>query len=126
MAEKLFHRHLGGFPASILDTGCGTGRDLEYLAKNCEDRVGVDYQESMIGYARKQRPSIDSRTGDMRTLRLDRTFAAIVSFGYAIANIHENAELDQVMATYAAHSAAGTLLVLEVINATNPLPLPAG
>lgn len=126
MAEKLFHRHLGGFPASILDIGCGTGRDLEYLAKNCEDRVGVDYQESMIGYARKQRPSIDSRTGDMRTLRLDRTFAAIVSFGYAIANIHENAELDQVMATYAAHSAPGTLLVLEVINATNPLPLPAG
>jgi SAM-dependent methyltransferase len=116
MCERLFERHLGRAPRSLLDIGCGTGRDLEYLAKRCQDVVGVDYQPAMIEHARQHRPTIDFRAGDMRTLRLDRTFEAITSFGYAIANVHPNDEIDQVMATFAAHAEPGTLLVLEVIN----------
>lgn len=121
MCERLFERHLGRLPGSLLDVGCGTGRDLEYLAKRCPDVVGVDYQPAMIDYARQRRPMIDFRTGDMRSLRLGRTFEAITSFGYAIANIHGNAEIDEVMATFAAHAAPGTVLLLEVINATADL-----
>lgn len=124
MCERLFHRHLGQLPASILDFGCGTGRDLDYLAKRCPDCVGVDYLPAMVGYAKQQRPSIDFRVGDMRSLRLGRTFHAIVSFGYAIANIHANADLDCVVATYAAHCEPGALLILEVINATGTAGLP--
>ena len=116
LAERLFQAHLGRPPASLLDIGCGTGRDLEYLAKRSPDALGVDYQQSMIDYARQQRPTIDFRTGDMRTLRLGRHFEAITSFGYAIANVHDNHDIDRVMATYASHSAPGTLLVLEVID----------
>jgi SAM-dependent methyltransferase len=116
LAENLFQAQLGRPPASLLDIGCGTGRDLEYLAKRSPDAVGVDYQQMMIDYARQQRPSIDFRTGDMRTLRLDRTFEAITSFGYAIANIHHNHDINRVMASYARHSAPGTLLLLEVID----------
>lgn len=76
----------------------------------------MDYQRAMIEHARQHRPTIDFRTGDMRTLRLGRTFEAITSFGYAIANIHANDEIDQVMATFAAHAEPGTPLLLEVIN----------
>ena len=117
MCERLFERHVGGWPRSLLDIGCGTGRDLEYLAKRCPDVVGVDYQQSMIDYARERRPMIDFRIGDMRSLRLGRTFEAVTSFGYAIANIHDNAGIDEAMATFAAHSATGAVLLLEVINA---------
>jgi SAM-dependent methyltransferase len=116
LAETVYAAHLGRMPASLLDIGCGTGRDLAYLAKLVPDVIGVDYQQAMVDYARERRPGIDFRAGDMRTLRLERTFEAITSFGYALANIHSNHEIDQVMATYAAHSQPGTLLMLEVID----------
>jgi SAM-dependent methyltransferase len=124
MCERLFQRQLGGPPGSIPDIGCGTGRDLEYLAKHCADCVGVDFQPAMVDYARQQRSAIDFRVGDMRTLRLGRTFQVILSLGWAIANIHTNDELDRVMDTFAAHSRAGTLLVLEVINPYQATGLP--
>jgi SAM-dependent methyltransferase len=124
MCERLFQRRLGGPPKSILDIGCGTGRDLEYLAKHCADCVGVDFQPAMVDYARQQRPMIDFRVGDMRTFRLGRTFQVILSLGWAIANIHANDDLDRVMATFAAHSETGTMLVLEVINADQVDDLP--
>jgi ubiquinone/menaquinone biosynthesis C-methylase UbiE len=119
LAETQLHTHLGRMPESLLDIGCGTGRDLEYLAEHIPDTVGVDYQQTMIDYARRQRPMIAFHTGDMRVLRLGRTFEAITSFGFAIANIHANRDIDRVMATYAAHSQPGTLLILEVLDPAN-------
>jgi SAM-dependent methyltransferase len=115
--RALFERQLDGRPASLLDIGCGTGRDLAYLAATCPDCVGIDYQEGMIAYARRQRPQIDFRVGDMTSLRLGRTFEAITCLGYAIANLHSNADVARAIATFAAHAAAGTLLILDAINA---------
>jgi SAM-dependent methyltransferase len=125
LAEAQFRTCLGRPPASLLDIGCGTGRDLEYFAKSIPDVLGVDYQQSMIDYARRQRPALDLRTGDMRTLRLGRTFEAITSLGLAIANIHANRDIDRVLATHAAHSTAGTVLVLELLDPAKLDRLPA-
>jgi trans-aconitate methyltransferase len=83
LAETIPHTHLGHPPASLLDVGCGTGRDLEYLAKHIPDTVDVDYQRAMVDHARRQRPTLTLRTCDMRVLRLGRTFDAITSVGYA-------------------------------------------
>ncbi|MEV4313412.1 class I SAM-dependent methyltransferase [Actinocrispum sp. NPDC049592] len=116
LAETQFQAVLGRLPASLLDIGCGTGRDLEYLAALIPDVVGVDYQQTMIDYARAQRPGIDFRTGDMRTLRLHRTFEAITSFGLALTYIHDNHDIDRVMTTYATHSVPGTVLILETLD----------
>ncbi|MBP2327521.1 SAM-dependent methyltransferase [Kibdelosporangium banguiense] len=124
LAEAIFQAQLGRMPASLLDIGCGTGRDLEYLTRHIPDATGVDYQQPMIDFARRQRPGIDFRTGDMRTLRLERTFEAITSFGYTLANVHTNRDIDSVMATYAAHSAPGTLLLLELIDPLRTGKLP--
>ena len=120
MCERLFEVHLGGAPDSLLDIGCGTGRDLAYLARLSPDCVGVDYQQSMVEYARRARPHIDFRVGDMRSFRLHRTFAAITCFGIAIANLHAAGDIARAVETFAAHARPGTLLVLEALNAVAP------
>jgi SAM-dependent methyltransferase len=117
MCEQVFERYLGRLPASLLDIGCGTGRDLAYLAERCPDCVGVDVQAPMIEHARRLRPHIDVRVDDMRTLRLDRTFEAIASLGIAIANLQGDDDVTAAFATFAAHAEPGTLLVLEALNA---------
>jgi trans-aconitate methyltransferase len=105
------------FSGSLLDVGCGTGRDLEVFAQNCPDVVGVDLLDSMIGYAKERRPHIRFEVGDMRSFRLGRTVEAITSFGYAIANLHTNEDLDSAFATLAAHAEpSATVLILEVID----------
>ncbi|ALG10152.1 class I SAM-dependent methyltransferase [Kibdelosporangium phytohabitans] len=124
LAETILHDQLGHQPASLLDLGCGTGRDLEYLATLIPDVVGVDHQRAMLDYARHRRPRIDFRLGDMRTLRLERTFEAITTFGYALADIHANRDIDRVMATCAAHSRPGTVLIVEVIDPLRTGELP--
>jgi SAM-dependent methyltransferase len=117
MCERLFERHLDRPPASLLDIGCGTGRDLAYLAERCPDCVGIDLQESMIAFARERRSHIDFRVGDMRSVRLGRTFDAITCMGIAIANLHADDDLTKAIATFAAHCEVGTVLVLEALNA---------
>lgn len=117
MCERLFERHLDRYPASLLDIGCGTGRDLAYLAERSPDCVGVDIQEGMVAFARERRPHIDFRVGDMRSVRVGRAFEAITCMGIAIANLHADDDLDMAFATFAAHAEAGTLLVLEALNA---------
>lgn len=124
LAATILHDHLGHQPASLLDLGCGTGRDLEHLATAIPDVVGVDHQPAMLDHARHRRPGIDLRLGDMRTLRLGRTFEAITCLGYALADIHSNRDIDRVMATFAAHSEPGTVLVLEVIDPLRTGDLP--
>ena len=45
--RKVFHRHLGRDPRSILDIGCGTGRDLAKLEEWCHaDCVGMDDRQT--------------------------------------------------------------------------------
>ena len=117
MCERLFARDLDHYPASLLDIGCGTGRDLEYLAERCPDCVGIDLQESMIAFARERRSHIDVRVDDMRSARLGRTFEAITCMGNAIGNLHADEDLARAFATFAAHAEAGTLLIFEVLNA---------
>jgi SAM-dependent methyltransferase len=96
---------------TLLDFGCGTGRDLEYLATRF-DCVGVDVQPGMVTYAHRVRPQLDIRTGDMRTFRLGRTVDAITCLGNSLAYVHEPDNLAAVFATFAAHAQLGTLLVI--------------
>src|SRR5690348_15460256 len=57
---------------TLLDFGCGTGRDLDLLAQRLEC-IGVDLQPGLVDYARRIRPELDFRVGDMRTVRLGHT-----------------------------------------------------
>lgn len=109
--EELIDRHGPAGARTVLDFGCGTGRDLAYLAKRLEV-VGVDLQPRMVAYARQVRPHLDLRVGDMRHVRLGHPVDAITCLGNALAYLHSNAELQAAFATFAAHARPGTVLVL--------------
>jgi SAM-dependent methyltransferase len=97
--------------ATLADFGCGTGRDLEILAKRFEC-VGVDLQPGMVAHARRVRPGLDVRSGDMRTYRLGRRMDAVTRLGNSLAYVHDNDAIRDVFATFAAHTRPGGFLVL--------------
>lgn len=96
---------------TLVDFGCGTGRDLTYLAKHFEC-IGVELQPGMLDYARAVRGNLDIREGDLRTFRLGYPVEVITCLGNTLSYLHDNADLRQAFATFAAHARTGTLLIL--------------
>jgi ubiquinone/menaquinone biosynthesis C-methylase UbiE len=66
VSKRMFDRYIKRSPTSILDIGCGTGRDLYDLSTICSDCVGIDYQSNMIDYANLNYPHLNLQVGDMR------------------------------------------------------------
>ncbi|MFD0317823.1 class I SAM-dependent methyltransferase [Streptomyces flavalbus] len=110
MCQTLIERHRPD-ARTLVDFGCGTGRDLEILAQRFEC-VGVDLQPGMVDYAHQARPWLDIRTGDMRTVRLGTRMDVVTCVGNSLAYVHDNEEIGRVFATFAAHARPGALLVL--------------
>lgn len=110
ICRELIYRH---FPQAhtLLDFGCGTGRDLELLAQRF-DCIGVDLQPGLVDYACRTHPELDFRVGDMRTVRLGHTADVLVCLGNSLAYVHENADVQAAFQTFAAHAHSDTLLVL--------------
>jgi SAM-dependent methyltransferase len=103
-------------PRSVLDLGCGTARNLSRLARTIPECWGVDFLESNIAYARAVRPGLSLLVGDMRTIRLGRTFDLITCFGNALSYALTDEDLAQVAAAFAAHAHPGTLLMVDALN----------
>ncbi|KUL42131.1 class I SAM-dependent methyltransferase [Streptomyces regalis] len=96
---------------TLLDFGCGTGRDLEALAQRF-DCIGIDLQPGLVDYARRARSALDIRIGDMRTIRLGHTADVLVCLGNSLAYVHDNTDVQATFQTFAAHAHRGTLLVV--------------
>jgi SAM-dependent methyltransferase len=117
MVLSAIDRWLSAMPRSMLDLGCGTGRLLQTLAQTIPECYGVDLLESNIAYARSVRPGITFHVGDMRMLRLDRTFDLVTCLGNALSYALSDDALTDTVSTFAAHGHAGTLLVVDPLNA---------
>jgi SAM-dependent methyltransferase len=117
LCRRLFARYLSASPTSILDIGCGTGRDLAGLARDIPDCWGVDASESMLGYARTVRPGLTLQLGDMRSVRLGRTFDVITCLGSVLMYALDNADVQRALETFVVHAHDGTLLILDLNNA---------
>jgi len=122
MCQRMFARYLLTPPSSILDLGCGTGRDLDVLSRSCQDCWGVDALTEMIDFARKERPHLRLSVGDMRSIRLNRTFDVILCMGSAFMYALTNEDVESVLRTFAVHAHEGTLLVVDINNAATYLP----
>ncbi|MFI1933100.1 class I SAM-dependent methyltransferase [Streptomyces sp. NPDC020330] len=97
--------------ASLIDFGCGTGRDIAFLSEHYAC-IGVDLLPAMVEHARRVRPELDVRLGDMRTVRLPERADVVVCLGNSLAYVHDNDGIAQVFDTFAAHVRPGGLLVL--------------
>ena len=118
---QLFKRYLPE-PSSILDIGCGTGRDLNVLSRTCRDCWGVDYLPEMISYAQSTRPHLHLLVGDMRKIRLGRKFDVILCLGSALMYAITEEEIDATLNTFAAHAHKESLLILDMNNSAGYLP----
>jgi SAM-dependent methyltransferase len=120
--REMFNHLLGRDPQSILDVGCGTGRDLATLADWCgADCHGIDGLNEMIDYACRIRPHIRWSVADMRQFRLGRTFEVIISLGGVITYALADEDLDATFQSFAAHAQEGTVLLLDLPNAASYL-----
>jgi SAM-dependent methyltransferase len=104
------HRLLGKYrpgATSILDLGCGTGRhDIVFAGKGYVV-TGVDRSEEMLTVANSNlsfapSPPIFAR-GDIRTVRLDRQFDAVLSLFHVMSYQTSNEDLQAAFATACAH-----------------------
>ena len=117
MVRSAIDRYLPSMPRSMLDMGCGTGRNLEPFAGIIPACYGVDLLESNITYARSVRSGITFQVGDMRTIRLRRTFDLVTCLGNVLSYALCDRDLIDTVSTFATHAHAGTLLVVDALNA---------
>ncbi|MFN3531097.1 MAG: class I SAM-dependent DNA methyltransferase [Candidatus Brocadia sp.] len=96
---------------SILDLGCGTGYHAFFLAQEGYVLHGVDSSERMIMEAQRKCNNLPKELanhlsfslGDIRTLRLDKTFDVVVSLFHAINYQTKNKDLKATFSTVKEH-----------------------
>lgn len=112
---------LGASVATVLDLGCGTGRDVAiFQTRYGWPGVGVDIQPQMIDYARATHPELDLRVGDLRDLHLEAGFDLITCLGNGLAYLHTDRELASAAATVSEHANPGAVLVINTLTTPPP------
>ncbi|TDD41366.1 class I SAM-dependent methyltransferase [Saccharopolyspora elongata] len=97
---------------TVLEFGCGTGRDLAHLAAAGFECIGIELQPEMVDYARHQHPGLTVEVGDMRSIRLSVTADILLCLGNSLAYNHTDRDMHEAFATFAAHAQPNALLVL--------------
>jgi SAM-dependent methyltransferase len=110
--HELVQRH---HPAarSMLDLGCGTGRHAQLLSQHGYTLTGVDLSEEMLKVARGTSPELGFVQGDVRTVRLGKTFDVVASLFHVMSYQTTNADLRAALDTIREHLAPGGLFVFD-------------
>jgi len=105
-----FRRALGHDPATILELGSGGGNTASHLSRNSKMTL-VDIYEPMLDVSRRLNPNAEHAQGDMRTVRLGKTFEGVLIHD-AIMYMTTIEDLVAALATARAHLAAGGVLIV--------------
>ncbi len=113
--------------STLLEFGSGTGRHGRLLARQGFQVFGVERSASMVAVARAPsvlpgsgpaaapgEGSFDCRQGDIRTVRLDRTFDAVLSLFHVVSYQSANADALQTFANAARHLQPGGRFFFDV------------
>lgn len=105
----------------ILELGCGTGAHAEHLARMGYTVHGVDMSEAMLARADARKaalpPELASRLsfglGDVRVVRTDETYDAVISLFHVMSYQTTNADLDAAIETALVHLKPGGLFLFD-------------
>lgn len=119
LLERIWKEMGSGPVQSVLDLGCGTGNHVLPLATRGYDAVGVDNAVDMIARARDKamrtelaRASFE--LGDIREVRLGRTFDAVTMLFAVLGYQTTNPDVLAALRTAREHLSPGGLLVADV------------
>jgi SAM-dependent methyltransferase len=110
--HELIAKHRPG-AKTVLDLGCGTGRHAGLLAERGYSLTGVDLSEEMLAVARQAQPTGSFFQGDVRSVRLGRTFDVVLSLFHVMSYQTTNADLLAALSTMREHLAPGGLFVFD-------------
>lgn len=113
LVRGVLQEHLAVSPGvrqSILELGAGGGHTLHHLS-NSYDCTAVDLSEPMLDNCRQLNPQVRCVAGDMRSVRLDQTFDAVLIHD-AIDYMTSEADVCKALQTAAAHLEPGGVLIV--------------
>jgi SAM-dependent methyltransferase len=110
--DDLIVRHRPG-AQSVLDLGCGTGRHALLLAERGYRMTGVDLSEEMLKVARASSSGQSFVQGDVRSVRLGKTFDVVLSLFHVMSYQTTNGDLRAALSTVREHLAPGGLFVFD-------------
>jgi len=79
----------------FLELGCGSGHLARLLFDKGYQIAGVDRYEEMLQIARKRLPEVEFIQQDIRKLKLDRKFDAIITMGRMFTYMTTNEDVEQ-------------------------------
>jgi len=109
---------------SVLDLCAGTGSLARLLADRGAQVTGLDSSEALLALARRKVPEGTFFQGDIRSLKLDDRFDAIVCMDGALHCIEEPQDIVRVLRLAKDHLRPGGALVVELRDRMR-LPLPS-
>lgn len=101
---------LGRPPRTILELGSGGGNNASHMSRRARLTL-VDAAPGMLRVSRRLNPGCAHRLGDMRRVRLGRTFDAVFVHD-AASYLRTEADVQATARTAAAHLAAGGVVLL--------------
>jgi SAM-dependent methyltransferase len=115
----LIQRHRQG-ALSILDLGCGTGRHDFCLTRLGHELTGVDLSREMLAVAEREKGAIAASQalptfvqGDVRSVRLGKSFDVVVSLFHVMSYQTRNQDLLAALTTIREHLKPGGLFVFD-------------
>jgi SAM-dependent methyltransferase len=111
-------QQFGKNPKSILELGCGTGKHAMLLAEKGYAVAGVDQSEEMLAQARERLKSllnnkIELKLGDVRNVRLNKQFDAVISLFHVMSYHITNADLCGAFETAKVHLKPGGIFIFD-------------
>lgn len=117
-----YQRHIVGIvqsysPMSVLEVGCGDGYFIGSLGREIACRVGVDFSEKAIAFARAFHPEVSFQAGDAAAI--DREFDVVVAIE-VLEHIPDE-EVHAFLRTLFARTKDGGRVVISVPSVVLPL-----
>lgn len=113
--QRLLEAHSSIDVKNILTLGCGTGKhDIAFAEKGYSSH-GVDISENMVKLANKNNGAADTRfsVGDIREIRLNRRFNAVVSLFHVMNYQLRNEDIISSFRTASEHLEDGGVFIFD-------------